>query len=223
MSQTALILLFADAATSWSLQNILLTLLGFLGGSTVLATVSLLTLRGYWTKYVSPLILEEVSKWHADQAQVSGRAKEHAEACRAWHTDATQVADRTKEHADACKTWTSTDEQKQARKEELVRLLQEPALKDTRSGEVKGIIDNEIMRTDGLIHREIKTQVGEMETKLTAKLDTVLDFLRKDIEFKEQMLERMGALEGAVNASRPKPGAVPRTQTPPLEAPKIPR
>lgn len=201
MSPTIL-LFFADASSPWTLQNILLTIFGLLGGTTVLATVSLLTLRGYWTKYVAPLILEEVTKWHADPAQAQAR---------------------TKEHEAACQVFSVLPGQKELRHDEMAGVLKEQVSKDDLVAEIKKTIDNEIMRTDGLIHREIKTQVGEMETKLTAKLDTVLEFLRKDIEFKEQMLERMGALEGAVNASRSKPVGVPRAQTPPLGTPKIPR
>lgn len=171
----------ANQANSW--QNAPALIIGALGGGSIILTIALLTARGYWSKSISPLILEEMTKWYNEQTQVDARARER----QAWLKD-----------------WHDKRDQRDNRQEEVRNILRLPDIVKEDEARIKEVIDNEIKRTDGLISREIKEQVSDMEKRIVAKLDEVATFLQNDTQFKQQMVTRMAHLEGAITAMFPK-------------------
>lgn len=162
-----------------------------LGGSGVAIVVVGLIARGYWEKNVAPLVKEQITRWYTDPAQVDARAKERQASIREWHDRREQVDEREKE---------------------LQHFLRTPAVVEEETKRVKLIIDNEIQRSDGLIHREIKSQVTDMESRLLSKLDQMEQVMKDDNLLKQQILQEMGKLKGMMSAvmgpaltDRPKP------------------
>jgi hypothetical protein len=185
----------ANQANYW--QNASTLIIGALGGGSFILAVAVLTARGYWSKSISPLILEEMNKWYHEQAQVDARSRER----QAWLKD-----------------WYDKRDQRDNRQEEVRNILRLPDLVKEDEAHIKEVIDNEIKRTDGLISREIKEQVSDMEKRIVAKLDEVATFLQNDTQFKQQMVTRMAHLEGAITAMFPKmvlPDHVEKSPTPP--------
>lgn len=164
----------AEVATPWWETGAGLVI-AVLGGAAIVTTL----LAGYWVRNVSPLIREEIAKWYLEQLQKEARQKEIAEQTKTWFDDKLQ---------------------REARKDEIQLVLRTPAVVEEQEKHVKRIIENEIMRTDGLIRKEIATQVSSMEARLMEKLDEVAIFLKEDREFQQQMIQRMSKFEGAIMA-----------------------
>lgn len=99
--------------------------------------------------------------------------------------------------------WYQAKEQAEEREKELRHLLRTPEVSDEHNKSVKLIIDNEIKRSDGLISKEIHTQVNQMESRLLSKLEELSDVIKEDLAFKQEMLRKMGKLEGAINTILP--------------------
>jgi hypothetical protein len=99
--------------------------------------------------------------------------------------------------------WYQAREQLEEREKEVRNLLRTPAVSEESTKAVKLIIDNEIKRSDGLISREIHSQVNEMESRLLSKLEELSDVIKDDTAFKQEMLRKMGKLEGAINTILP--------------------
>lgn len=99
--------------------------------------------------------------------------------------------------------WYQAKEQTEEREKELRHLLRSPEVADEGAKTVKLIIDNEIKRSDGLISKEIHTQVNNMESRLLSKLEELSDVIKDDLAFKQEMLRKMGKLEGAINTILP--------------------
>lgn len=168
-------LLAQTVPVSLSLGNIV----GLLGGSTLISGAAVLIARGYWAKTVTPLIEAEIRKWHSTPEQTEARAKERLASFREWYDKREQVDEREKE---------------------MQHVLRTPTVVAETTQSVKLIIDNEIKRSDGLIHNEIKTQVDSMESRVLSKLEEMAQFQREDTAFKQKMLQEMGQLKGAINA-----------------------
>lgn len=168
-------LLAQTVPVSLSLGNIV----GLLGGSTLISGAAVLIARGYWAKTVTPLIEAEIRKWHSTPEQAEARAKERLASFREWYDKREQVDEREKE---------------------MQHVLRTPTVVAETTQSVKLIIDNEIKRSDGLIHNEIKTQVDSMESRVLSKLEEMAQFQREDTAFKQKMLQEMGQLKGAINA-----------------------
>ena len=203
-----LFLLLSEAATppnsTYSWEAISMFLLALFGGAGVLASIIVFTVRGYWSKNIAPLIQEEVQKWFDHTTQKEAREKERATALKAWF-----------DHAD----------QRDYRERELQHLLRSPTMMAEQEIAVKKILDTEIKRTDGLISREIQTQVSDMETRLMSKLEEVVQFLREDTASKQQLIQRMAKLEGAIHALLPykssdSSSSLPAAPNPPPPTPK---
>jgi len=154
-------------------------IVSILGGSTLISGAAVLIARGYWAKTVTPLIEAEIRKWHSAPEQAEARAKERLASYREWYDKREQVDEREKEMQHVLRTPTVVAETTQA---------------------VKLVIDNEIKRSDGLIHNEIKTQVDNMESRVISKLEEMAQLQREDTAFKQKMLQEMGQLKGAINA-----------------------
>ena len=170
------LILLAEASSSGLTLS---DLFGLMGGSTVITTLGVLVARGYWAKTVTPLIEAEIRKWYAAQEQTEARAKERLASFREWYDRREQVDEREKEMQHVLRTPTVVAETTQA---------------------MKLVIDNEIKRSDGLIHNEIKTQVDSMESRVISKLEEMAQLQREDNAFKQKMLQEMGQLKGAINA-----------------------
>lgn len=168
-------LLAQTVPVSLSLGNIV----GLLGGSTLISGAAVLIARGYWAKTVTPLIEAEIRKWHSTPEQAEARAKERLASFREWYDKREQVDEREKE---------------------MQHVLRTPTVVAETTQSVKLIIDNEIKRSDGLIHNEIKTQVDSMESRVLSKLEEMAQFQREDTAFKQKMLQEMGQLKGAISA-----------------------
>lgn len=166
-------------AQTTSVNLALRDIVGLLGGSTVISGVAVLVARGYWAKTVTPLIEAEIRKWYSASEQSEARAKERLASFREWYDRREQVDEREKEMQHVLRTPTVVAETTQA---------------------VKLVIDNEIKRSDGLIHNEIKTQVDNMESRVISKLEEMAQLQREDTAFKQKMLQEMGQLKGAINA-----------------------
>lgn len=174
------LLLTAQAgATPWNAENIFVLISGMLGGTAVLSTIVLLAARGYWQTNVVPMLENEIRKWYSDPVQVEARSKERVASIKDWY-------DKREQH----------DE----REKEMQNVLRLPVVVAEMTQSVKLIIDNEIKRSDGLISREIHTQVTAMESRIVSKLDELVERMREDMKFKEQILQKIGKLEGAINA-----------------------
>jgi hypothetical protein len=80
---------------------------------------------------------------------------------------------------------------------------------------VKDVIDNEIRRDDGLIAKEIRQQVDQMETRLIEAIEG----LRIDREFKDNVLRELGDIQGTLRvlAQGTKPDSDPPPPPPALE------
>lgn len=178
-----------------------------IGGTGVMATLLVVAAKGYWSSTVAPLIEKEIRKWHDAPEQSHARQKEQLAAFREWYDKREQMEEREKEAQHLLRTPTVVEEQAKA-----VRL----------------IIDNEIKRSDGLISREIHTQVSAMESRLLSKLEEMTQIFkeahiarqetkRDDDLFKQDLLRRIGKLEGAINTLVPG-AAGPQTMVP--ERPK---
>ena len=174
------LLLTAQAgATQWNAENIFVLISGMLGGTAVLSTIVLLAARGYWQTNVVPMLENEIRKWYSDPVQVEARSKERVASIKDWY-------DKREQH----------DE----REKEMQNVLRLPIVVAEMNQSVKLIIDNEIKRSDGLISREIHSQVTAMESRIVSKLDELVERMREDMKFKEQILQKIGKLEGAINA-----------------------
>jgi len=79
----------------------------------------------------------------------------------------------------------------------------------TRTEFVKGVIDNEVRRDDGVIHKDITTKVNVVEADLSKKLDNVMTKFDKfqesqdkrdkdNREFNTQVLSKLARIEGQV-------------------------
>lgn len=170
------LLLLADAAPLSGVGGLVIAALS---GSGVAIVVVGLIARGYWEKNIAPLVREQIMRWYSDPAQVDVRLKERQSSIREWHDRREQVEEREKE---------------------LQHFLRTPTVVEEETKRVKLIIDNEIQRSDGLIHREIKTQVTDMESKLLSKLDQMEQVMRDDNLLKQQLLQEMGKLKGMMTA-----------------------
>lgn len=78
----------------------------------------------------------------------------------------------------------------------------------TRTEFIKGIIDNEVRRDDGLIHRDTRSRVSALEAELARKIDSVAAKFDKFQEVQErrdqdnrafnaQVLAKLACIEGA--------------------------
>lgn len=81
----------------------------------------------------------------------------------------------------------------------------------TRTEFIKGIIDNEVRRDDGLIHRDTRSRVSALEAELARKIDSVAAKFDKFQEVQErrdqdnrafnaQVLAKLALIEGAFAA-----------------------
>jgi hypothetical protein len=174
--------LLAQAVAPWSLENIAVLVVAGLLGSGVLISVVVIMVWGYWKKKIAPLILDEVAE---------------------WHTRETQRVSRSKEIDDRVLDWHRTEEQQAHRAKELQNMLRDPKVIEEQESRFKRVLDDQIQRKDGLISKEIETQVSDMETRLMAKLNEVATYLMEDSGFKQQIIQRMARLEGAINATLP--------------------
>lgn len=174
------LLLTAQTGTSiWNAESIAVLISGMLGGTAVLSAIVLLAARGYWQTNVVPMLENEIRKWYSDPVQVEARSKERIASIKDWY-------DKREQHEE--------------REKETQNVLRQPAVVLEMSQSVKLIIDNEIKRSDGLISREIHTQVNAMESRIVSKLDELAERMREDLQFKQQILQKIGKLEGAINA-----------------------
>jgi hypothetical protein len=183
--------------TGLSLENGALIIATIFGGSGLLLAALLLAARGYWSSHVSPLIHEEIKKWHEQPEQVDISDKAHLTAVRNWY-----------DHKD----------QRTSRTDEVQNILRHPTVVSEQKQAVRDILDNEIKRKDGLISKEIQTQVTDMETRLMTKLEEVSQFLRDDTSFKREIIERMATLEGTITAVFPRASSD-KAPASPLRAP----
>lgn len=94
--------------------------------------------------------------------------------------------------------WYGSPDQVAGREKELKNALRSPHLSSEQKALIKDVLDNEIKRTDGLISQAISTQVSDMETRLMSKLDEMSRFIKEDTEFKQDLIQRLARLEGAV-------------------------
>ena len=170
------ILLLADAAPSSGVGGLVIAALS---GSGVAIVVVGLIARGYWEKNIAPLVRDQIMRWYSDPSQVDARSKERQASIRDWHDRREHVEEREKV---------------------LQHFLRMPTVVEEEAKRIKLIIDNEIQRSDGLIHREIKTQVTDMESKLLSKLDQMEQVMRDDNLLKQQLLQEMGKLKGMMTA-----------------------
>jgi hypothetical protein len=152
---------------------------GILGGSSLLTGVAVLIARGYWAKTVTPLIETEIRRWYSSPEQVEARAKERQATFREWYDKRENVEEREKE---------------------MQHVLRNPSVVSETTQSVRLVIDNEIKRSDGLIHKEIKTQVDSMESRVISKLEEMAQLQREDTALKQKILQEMGQLKGAINA-----------------------
>lgn len=169
--------------TGISLENGAIILATIFGGSGLLVAALLLAARGYWSSHVSPLIHEEIKKWHEQAEHVAASEKERLATVKIWY-----------DHKD----------QRESRTDEIQNILRHPTVVAEQKQAVRDILDNEIKRKDGLISKEIQTQVTDMETRLMTKLEEVSQFLREDTSFKREIIERMATLEGTITAVLPR-------------------
>ena len=169
--------------TSISLENAALIIASIFGGSGLILAALLLAARGYWSSHVSPLIHEEIKKWHEQAEHVAASEKERLATVKIWY-----------DHKD----------QREFRTSETQNILRQPNIVAEQKQAVRDILDNEIKRKDGLISKEIQTQVTDMETRLMSKLEEVSQFLRDDTSFKREIIERMATLEGAITSVFPR-------------------
>jgi len=168
---------------SLTLENGAIILATIFGGSGLLLAASLLAARGYWSSHVSPLIHEEIKKWHEQAEHVAASEKARLATVKVWY-----------DHKD----------QRESRTDEIQNILRHPTVVSEQKQAVRDILDNEIKRKDGLISKEIQTQVTDMETRLMTKLEEVSQFLREDTSFKREIIERMATLEGTITAVLPR-------------------
>lgn len=154
-------------------------IISLLGGSTLISGAAVLVARGYWAKTVTPLIEAEIRKWYSAAEQTEARTKERMTSYREWYDKREQVDEREKE---------------------MLHVLRNPSVVAETTQAVKLVIDNEIKRSDGLIHKEIKTQVDSMESRVISKLEEMAQLQREDTAFKQKILQEMGQLKGAINA-----------------------
>jgi hypothetical protein len=96
--------------------------------------------------------------------------------------------------------WHGTREQVEEREKEMQHMLRAPAVVSEMTQAMKLVIDNEIKRSDGLIHHEIRTQVDNMESRVLSKLDEMTQLQREDSALKHKILQEMGQLKGAIAA-----------------------
>jgi hypothetical protein len=159
------------------------------GGTSVVAGLVVVAAKGYWSSTVAPLIEKEIRKWYQAPEQNEGRHKEQVAAFREWYDKREQMEEREKE---------------------VQHLLRTPAVVEEQAKSIRLIIDNEIKRSDGLISREIHSQVSAMESRLLSKLEEMTQALREtkrdDDAFKQEVLRKIGKLEGAINTIVPGSG-----------------
>lgn len=94
--------------------------------------------------------------------------------------------------------WYAASGQTAMREVEIQNALRSPQLVAEQKAFIKDVLDNEIKRSDGLISQAISTQVSDMETRLMSKLDEMSRFIKEDTEFKQDLIQRLARLEGAV-------------------------
>ena len=196
--------LLAEAGTSpWTLSNVVLAVGGLLLSGGGAAAVVGIFAKGYWAKNVKPLILEAVTEHENIPKVREAREKEILDLVSAYLTAEQSRKTREAEISGVFSAHHSADSAKKARQEEVVSYLRSPEVVEEREKTIKKVIDNEIARTDGLIHKSVVHEVAQSENRLGTKLDTLTTLLREDSGYRQEMLIRMSRLEGALNVLVP--------------------
>lgn len=68
-----------------------------------------------------------------------------------------------------------------------------------RHAETKSVIDNELQRVDGIIRKEITHQVSVLQSEMVKVLSEIKALIALDQSYREQVLTRLGRIEGAMN------------------------
>lgn len=191
--------LLAEAVTSpWTPSNILIAIGGLiLGGGGAAAVIGIFA-KGYWAKNVEPLILEAITKHSNTETVREAREKEVLDLVSAYLTAEQSKKAREAEISGVFSSQHTAEQAKKTRQEEIVAHLRSPEVLEERERAIKRVIDNEIARTDGLIHVSVAREVNQSEARLGAKLDSLTVLLREDSQFRQEMLAKMNRLEGAL-------------------------
>lgn len=161
-------------------------LAALLASAGVFWVLFLLMVRGFWDKTGKPAVRALILEMEAEPERQKKRAEDTLAVTQTAHNTPEQIKKRTEDIHVAVQTWHNTPEQ--------IKL---------RTDFIKGVIDNEVRRDDGLIYKEITTKVDAVEADLAKKIDTISakfdNFQELNREFHTKVLAKLARIEGSVN------------------------
>lgn len=192
-----LLYLFAQQVPSiWTPGNVLIAILTVAAAFAIVGGVAAVLARGFWSRTIEPLIQAAIVSWYSSEDQLKARTAMVDQTIQAWHGKQAQVEARQVETTRVVTAWHTSPEQMKVRKEF-----------------VRDEIDNHVRRDDGLIHKEIKMSVERGVQPLHADMADIKAMLQlrtqEDLLFREQVIGKLGHLEGLLAAGSPLRGDTP--------------
>lgn len=183
-----LYLLAQQAPSIWTPGNVLVAILTVAAAFAIVGGVAAVLARGFWSKTIEPLIQAAIVSWYSSEDQGKARQLHFDQAIQAWYGKQTQVEARKIETTGVVTAWHTSPEQMKVRKDF-----------------VREEIDNHVRRDDGLIHKEIKMSVERGVQPLHQDMADIKQLLQQrgqeDLLFREQVIGKLGHLEGMLAAS----------------------
>lgn len=185
-----LYLLAQQAPSIWSPGNVLIAILTVAAAFAIVGGIAAVLARGFWSKTIEPMIQAAIVSWYSSEDQGKARQAHFDQAIQAWYGKQTQVEARKVETTGVVTAWHTSPEQMKVRKEF-----------------VRDEIDNHVRRDDGLIHKEIKMSVERGVQPLHQDMADIKNLLQQrsqeDLLFREQVIGKLGHLEGLLARSSP--------------------
>lgn len=155
-------------------------------------------LYGIWDKNMKPRVLAVIAEWST--ASTASRKVETEQVVSSHAGQQAQVEQRKAEIQSVVSAWHNAPEQVASRTE------------FTRK-----VIDNEVARTDGIIHTSIRTGMGQVVQPLQADMTEIKHLLTQkaydDGSFRHEVISRLAHMEGYLSVeergSNPGQGPVP--------------
>lgn len=161
---------------------------GLVAAFTALGAAGLFLFRGFWAKNVEPLILNVVTTWWANGDQMKARDADTIKTLTSWYASGEQIKARDADLIKTVSAWHSSATMQDEREQHIVR-----------------VIDSQIRRDDGLIHREIRNKVDDANKPIYDMLDELkrASMTRDDEDrrFRQEVLTQLAQITGAMSVT----------------------
>lgn len=170
-------------------------------GASIAGLVLLYVAYGVWDRNLKPRVLAVIGEWWI--MGTASRKVETEQVLSSYAGQQAQVEQRKAEIQSVVSAWHNAPEQVSSRTE------------FTRK-----VIDNEVARTDGIIHTSIRTGMGQVVQPLQTDMTEIKSLLTQkaydDGSFRHEVISRLAHMEGylSVEERASNPGAGPSRQTP---------